>query len=302
MAWQHMVQPGTSSPPVANRGPAVGTRPLCVWPSGPPGPPPIVATASVTHRLYRGPFCPPPERAKIARLVHAVTAIAVLVISGCPGLPERQLASRNQCRGNLAQIGSALQRYVSANGCFPPAVVSGDGGNRMASWRVAILPYLGRRDLFDAYDWKQSWDSPSNREVGRACIPTFRCPSAPGSAATAETNYVRIVGTGTVGGTPNEAVIPKEITGGASNTIVVVEVFGRGIGWEEPRDITPDEFMRLFESGEASPHPGGFNALFADGSARFVPSSADPAAVRSLLFRTGKKLEIVGVTVSLRRP
>ena len=139
--------------------------------------------------------------------------------------------------------------------------------------------------MYQQYDPKQPWDSPQNRALGNTPLAIFRCPSDPGTTANpAETNYVRVVGKDTVGGTPNEAVKISDITDGTSNTIMVVEVSGLNINWEEPRDVTVDEFMDMVAKGRASRHSGGFQAAMADGSVHFISNSIDPKTLRALLI------------------
>ena len=95
-----------------------------------------------------------------------------------------------------------------------------------------------------------------------------------------------VVGDHTVGGKPNEKVDFSKITDGTSNTIAVVEVTGLGINWEEPKDITVDELIRLVATpGKTSRHPGGFNVALADGSVRFISNTIDPEVLRNLLMR-----------------
>jgi prepilin-type processing-associated H-X9-DG protein len=100
-----------------------------------------------------------------------------------------------------------------------------------------------------------------------------------------QTNYVRVVGKDTVGGMPNEAVKSSDITDGSSNTIMLVEVSGLGINWEEPRDMTVDELLDLVAKGQVSRHTGGFNVLMADGSVHFINYGIDPKTLRALLIR-----------------
>ncbi len=84
---------------------------------------------------------------------------------------------------------------------------------------------------------------------------------------------------------PNEAVRIRDITDGSSNTIMLVEVSGLGINWEEPRDVTVEEFMDMVAKGKASHHSGGFQALMADGSVHFIQNTIDPKTLRLLLIR-----------------
>jgi hypothetical protein len=190
------------------------------------------------------------------------------------------------CQNNLKQIGLALLNYEAANGAFPPAVFTDTHGKPTKSWRVALLPYCEQKPLYEHYNLSQPWDSPQNRALGKTSLPSFQCPSDPDMTAdSAETNYVRVVGKDTVGGMPNEAVKIHDITDGTSDTIIVVEVCGLHINWEEPRDVTVEEFMDLVAKGRASHHSGGFNAVFVDSSVHFISYNVAPKTLRALLLR-----------------
>jgi hypothetical protein len=244
--------------------------------------------------LVYSPY-PPPKPASKARILIIVLAVGlggggILVALLIPELgAPREAVRRYQCQTNLKQIGLALLNYESVNKCFPPAVVTGDHGKPMKSWRVAILPYMEKMEqqaLYRRYDSKQPWDRPQNRALGNTPLEFFHCPSDPGTTANpTETNYVRIVGKDTVGGMPNEAVKISDITDGPANTILVVEVSGLHINWEEPRDVTVEEFMEIVAKGRASFHSGGFQAVMADGSTHFICNTIDPKTLRALLLR-----------------
>ena len=249
---------------------------------------------------------PPPKPASKRRIL-----IIVLVVGlGCGGIlvamlmPEfgapREAVRRCQCQKNLREIGLALFAYYDKHKCFPPAVTTDDHGKPMMSWRVAILPYLEQQALYRRYDSKQPWDSPQNRALGKIPVPYFRCPSDPGTAANpTETNYVRIVGKDTVGGTPNEAVKINDITDGTANTILVAEVTGLHINWEEPRNVTVEEFMEMVAKGHVSFHSGGFQAVMADGSTHFICDTIDPKTLRALLLRNdGQPVGDIGNVLS----
>jgi hypothetical protein len=242
------------------------------------------------------PFSPPPKPAGKALILIIALAVALPMMLLCGGvlvgllLPAvqaaREAARRAHCQQNLKQIGVALLLYEQANKCFPPAVFTDDHGKPMKSWRVAILPYLNEQALCQRYDPKQPWDSPTNRALGKVPVPYFRCPSDAGATTNpTETNYVRIVGKDTIGGTPNQAVKISDITGGTSNTIMVVEAPGLSINWEEPRDVTVEEFMEIVARGKASFHPRGFNALMADTSVHFISDTIDPKLLRAMMLR-----------------
>ena len=226
----------------------------------------------------------PVSKVPILLIVLGVALVAALLV---PAMYTPHMAPRrSMCQNNLKQIGLALLNYEAANGAFPPAVFTDVHGKPMKSWRVALLPYCEQKPLYEHYDLSQPWDSPQNRALGKISLPDFQCPSDPDTTSdTAETNYVRVVGKDTVGGMPNEAVKIHDITDGTSNTIIVVEVCGLHINWEEPRDVTIDEFMELVAKGRASHHSGGFNAVFVNGSAHFISYNVAPKTLRALLVR-----------------
>ncbi len=243
------------------------------------------------------PVYPPPKPARKSPILIIVLAVVggLVLLLFCSGIPialllpavqsAREAARRAQCQNNLKQIALALLNYEQANKCFPPAVFTDDRGKPMESWRVAILPYLEQQALYQQYDSKQPWDSPQNRALGNTRLQEFRCPSDQSTANPGETNYVRIIGKDTVGGLSNEAVKLSDITDGTSNTILVVEVSGLNINWEEPRDVTADEFMDMVSKGRASRQSGGFQAVMADGSVHFISNTIDPKTLRALLLR-----------------
>ena len=84
---------------------------------------------------------------------------------------------------NLKQIAMALQCYHQANGCFPPAYIADKTGKPMHSWRVLILPYLDRDDLYKAYNFTEPWDGPNNKKLATSrpdlCLPEHRRTSRP---------------------------------------------------------------------------------------------------------------------------
>ena len=235
------------------------------------------------------PLPPKPARKVAILIIKLAAALAVVLtvwgVLNALVLPGVQSAldatNRVRCSNNLRLVGSALLLYESANGAFPPAAYTDDLGNPTISWRVAILPYLEYSDTYRAFDPKQPWDRPKNRSFANVPLSRFNCPSDPRpSWYSADANYVRIVGKDTVGGMRNEAVKLSDITDGPANTIMVVEVSGLNIHWAEPRDVTVEEFMEIVArsatQGRRSPHPGGFNAVMADGTVHFIKNTINP--------------------------
>ncbi|MHB8968938.1 MAG: DUF1559 domain-containing protein [Pirellulaceae bacterium] len=205
----------------------------------------------------------------------------------------REAARRAQCTNNLKQIALAMHNYHDVHKAFPAAYVADANGRPMHSWRVALLPYLERADLYERYNFDEPWDSPGNLQVAEQMPETFRCPSfasapAPGNNLT---NYVVIVGDPTVLPPqsmfrPNHWTRMSEVTDGTSNTILVVES-STPVPWTRPdADPTFEQIVSQVEAGPGamrSVHPGGANVALADGSVRFLSSQLDPQLIRLLV-------------------
>ena len=200
----------------------------------------------------------------------------------------RGAARRAQCVNSLKQIAFAMHNYHDTFKAFPAAVMTDDDGNPRRSWRVALLPFLDGGPYYDSYNFSEPWDSPNNQGLAGLGLAFFHCPAEETPVAT-DTNYVMIVGKGTIGGEPNECVKMRDVLDGTSNTIMAIEVAGSGIGWLEPRDMTVDEAVQYITnpgaSGRVHAHPGGVNAAFADGSVQFIAETTDPAVLRSMMIR-----------------
>ncbi len=116
--------------------------------------------------------------------------------------------------------------------------------------------------------------------------PTYLCPSRrvtePGT-----TTYQVFEGPGTMF-EPGKGVGIQDITDGTSFTLAVVEA-KEPVPWTKPDDINFDPAAipdaSLF--GASSDHPGGFNALFADGSVRFIKRTINGLTFKALITRAG---------------
>ncbi|MCS7237990.1 MAG: DUF1559 domain-containing protein [Thermoguttaceae bacterium] len=109
----------------------------------------------------------------------------------------REAARRAQCSNNLKQIGLALHNYHDVHNSFPFSVMVHVVGNSLQNaqgWGVAILPFMEQAGLYSQYDSRFPPLSPTpipatlpntqpfiNIRVTSTLIPTFVCPSAPGS-------------------------------------------------------------------------------------------------------------------------
>ena len=228
------------------------------------------------------------SREPIPTISSPVTT-SVLVATLIPAVQAaREAARRAQCTNNLKQIGLAMHNYHDANGHFPGTILGKDG-KRLLSWRVAILPYLEQKSLYEKFKRDEPWDSPHNKALIDQMPLTFACPGRPSRPGM--TAYRGFRGDGAFFQDGNDSKLDN-ITDGTSNTIMVVE--GReDVPWTSPDSDLPFEpkaAPSLFGAG--SPHPGGFHALFADGAVHFLKTTISPEVFRALITRSAR--DVVG--------
>ena len=83
----------------------------------------------------------------------------------------REAANQTACRNNLKQIGLAMHNYHSVNNAFPmPAIVDKDG-KPLLSWRVAILPFIERGELYNKFHTDEPWGASRSNTFGQRSRP-----------------------------------------------------------------------------------------------------------------------------------
>ncbi len=205
--------------------------------------------------------------------------------------PAREAIRRAICHNNLYQINLAMNSYHSTHGCFPPAYIADESGKPMHSWRVLILPYLGRADIYGKYDFDEPWDGPNNSKLHDTVMDIFRCPSEKPDAKNTDTTYVVVVGPGTI--FPGEEPLGRpDISDAETCTLMVVEMANSGIHWMEPRDLRITEMAPTINSpagkGISSKHTAGANVAFADGHVEFLDAeNLTPKQLQALLTCDG---------------
>ena len=162
-----------------------------------------------------------------------------------------------------------------------PAITDKDG-KPLLSWRVAILPYIEQQELYNKFKLDEPWDSPHNKALIKEMPTIYLCPSRtkpePGT-----TTYRVFVGTGAMFEEGQGTAI-QDVTDGTSNTIMVVESKD-AVPWTKPDDLKFDPEAKPSLYGAGSPHPGGFNAAFADGSVRFIKNTINLEVWKALITR-----------------
>ena len=196
----------------------------------------------------------------------------------------RESARRTQTMANMVQIGLAMQNYHSARKSSPPAYKADKDGKPLLSWRVLILPFLDQNDLYKQFHLDEPWDGEHNKALVARMPDIYKSPSSKVSGE-GMTNYLAVRGEKCVFAGANGIAL-KDITDGTANTIMTVEVTDdKAVVWTKPDDLPYDEKNPL--QGLVGLHPDNFLAGFADGSARFISSTIDPAVLKALFTRNG---------------
>jgi Protein of unknown function (DUF1559) len=233
----------------------------------------------------RGPARWRAVRYVIVTVVGSVAALLLSVIIVAQ-VAESRL---KQCTANLRRLGLAFHEFHEAHGNFPAPALAGSEGKPLLSWRVAILPHLGYRPLYERFHLDEPWDSPHNRSLLAEMPPELTCPGGDGRRD-GQTGYRVVVGPlidSYSVNTPFDAtrgVDLREITDGTSNTVLVVETDAL-VPWTKPDELvwTPGGPLPQLRS----PHANGTHALFADGATRFLKRTIERRILLALFTING---------------
>lgn len=204
----------------------------------------------------------------------------------------REAVRREHCSNNLHCIALAMLNYHDKYGRFPPAFIPDENGKPMRSWRVLLLPYFEPHSRDPQYRFDEPWDSPNNRNVSDEVIRLYQCPSQPDTKQPRQptTNYMMVVGPHTISDGVHSRKL-ADITDGAANTIMIVEVADSDVHWAEPKDLNFDELDFKINSGKrpgiSSHHRGGVNVIFCDGHQQFISAQMKPETIKALLTIDG---------------
>ncbi len=172
-------------------------------------------------------------------------SVVVFTLVFLRSFDSHQLTIDGTCVGKLHAIRMALRMYQHDHGTLPPAFVRDAQGKPAHSWRVLILPYLGRTDLYRRYWFSEPWDSDHNLALAREIPREYRC-RADDPASANDTSYLAVTGDGTLW---SERGGPRVADG--DERVAIVEVWRSDIVWTEPRDLPLSEI----ETARSEPQP-----------------------------------------------
>lgn len=225
-------------------------------------------------------------------------AIPMLIGLALPAVQSaRAAARRTQSMNNMKQLGLAMHNYHAVYKKFPAAVMTAMDGKTKYSWRVALLPFLEQKNLYDSYNFEEPWDSPDNLKVLNAMPITYRHPNEPEGTTTS--SYYALIGEQTAWGDGDTGIGLRDIVDGSSNTALFFDA-KRKIPWTKPDDIkySADDDIPTLGGYEAA----GFMAALADGSVRFFSKDVDEKTLRAVITRNGKEVINWGAVKRVPQP
>jgi len=215
----------------------------------------------------------------------AYAGLALAVLGNVSLIPAWMLKSsfdqardEKRAKRNLEEIGKALLRYEMEKGTLPLAGMKNEKGELTLSWRVAILPHLGKKDLYDQFRFNETWDSPHNKTLLTRMPSIFATNSQFGERDGSSTHIQVITGPDTF--------FPEGVAGtthGVANRehkFLVVE--GRDpVPWTKPEDLAYRGAAGLPKFGASSTE--GFYAMTIDGIVRFIDQRVEKGMLHAAI-------------------
>lgn len=265
----------------------------------------------------------------LVELLVVIAIIGVLVALLLPALQAaRESARRTICGNNLKQMGTALHEFHNVHKSFPRGGWGPTNTNK--SWARSLLPHMEQHELYAAFNASAPYTDPVNLLPGQTVLSIFLCPSAPrdsvlrksadlpasSSHLYASSNYGAVNGerglrAANATNDPERGAMIfekrislEEITDGTAQTVMIAEApEGLHSIWASVRNLfdqsgpinAPAVFARhhvFADYGQemSSYHGSGAQAVFADGSARFLRETIAEATLAALCSRNGNDL------------
>jgi WD40 repeat protein len=184
---------------------------------------------------------------------------------------------------SLWAVSRGIGQYYQDKKVLPPAAIFAKDGRPLLSWRVAILPYIGQKELFEQFHRDEPWDSPYNLTLIKK-IPQAYKRGGSESTGDGKTVIQAFVGGGT-SFDGRDGLAGEKLTDGIDSTLLAAEA-AQAVTWTEPADL-------MITGKDPLPRLGSLptervSILFADGVVMTVPRDRlDAAILRAFVTRAG---------------
>jgi Protein of unknown function (DUF1559) len=176
----------------------------------------------------------------------------------------------------LKKLAAAFDAYYAEHGHYPPALTVAKDGSPLLSWRVALLPHLGEKKLYEEFRQNEPWDSLHNKKL-IARMPNVFNKQLSSPDKNGRTNTLVLTGPGTLF---NGAEGQKRPVGGLP--ILALEPDSVKYGWwTKPSDlaVAPGKPPAIFHNYEFS----ACWVVFTDGTTRQLKKKDDEKRLLELI-------------------
>jgi hypothetical protein len=213
-----------------------------------------------------------------ALLVGGVIAFLVFAVQ-----ESREVSRSMACTPK--HLAFTLHYYQEKHGSYPPAYTVDENGKPLHSWRVLILPFIERQDLYEKIRLDEPWDSPYNSQFHKPGPErNLFCYSRKEEGLDGFAHYQMVVGPDTISAGSNSTKI-EDISHHTETFLVVETSFA--VPWMCPQDLPQSALANGVVSsrpqrgkpvvqGVGSPHRNGAFVIMADCSRTFLSSDTPP--------------------------
>jgi prepilin-type processing-associated H-X9-DG protein len=207
----------------------------------------------------------------------------------------------------MRQIGLGVLNYEYAKKHYPSVYLCDKDGKPLFGWLVQILSDMEYGSIYTQLKTDESWDSPFNRKILAQCqIYEFQCPCGNHGENACTTNYVPIIGPGTIWRSEGTKSVSDLQTDEKMNTVVAVEMANSDKHWAEPFALTVDELLENMKTRKgvriSSYHSGGVHVLFADGNVRQYPREMPLSLWQTVLAGKGSDFGNIDAQIDSNAP
>ncbi len=161
---------------------------------------------------------------------------------------EQLQAMLQQVFQRLLAVRQYMFLYHNEKGQFPPAAIVDAEGKPLLSWRIAILPYMGKneKDLYAQFKLDEPWDSPNNKPLIARMPMIFADPRGTYDPTRTTIQLFNSPGTPFANPTLKMTDLP-----GPQGTVMLLAVMpDHSTEWTRPDNLsldqTPEAFAQLF--------------------------------------------------------
>ena len=211
---------------------------------------------------------------------------------------DGQPVDRTQDRNRLKTLTLAMHNHHNLHLQLPVADRPenfGPDGRTWLSWRVHVLPFLSKDDLYKKFHLNEPWDSPHNKTLIDQMPDEYRSGSEQGT----NTRMQTLTG-------PNALFFQRkvrfrDITDGMSNTLMLVQVgLDKAVPWTKPDDVVFDPANPLVGFGNVGQ---SFLCATSDGMVREISSTIDAKSLAAAASaRGGEIINLSNFSVEQPRP